>query len=157
MRVTPVTGGGVDRARRGVDTRPPGVDTRPRHCVTHRVTELDIVVDPASHEAAFEQVRAQVEASIRSGRLVPGDRLPTVRALAADLGLATNTVARAYKELEAAGLVETRSRAGTVVASGEHAVEAALGVLAARYVAAARAAGVTDASAVEIVRRAQRG
>ncbi|KRB46215.1 GntR family transcriptional regulator [Terrabacter sp. Root181] len=121
------------------------------------MTELDIVVDPASHEAAFEQVRAQVEASIRSGRLVPGDRLPTVRALAADLGLATNTVARAYKELEAAGLVETRSRAGTVVASGEHAVEAALGVLAARYVAAARAAGVTDASAVEIVRRAQRG
>jgi GntR family transcriptional regulator len=124
------------------------------------VTELDVVVDPASREAPFEQVRSQVEALIRSGRLVPGDRLPTVRALAVDLGLAANTVARAFKELEAAGLVETRGRAGTVVASGEHAAEAALAVLAvlaARFVAAAREAGVGDAAAVEIVRRAQRG
>ncbi len=121
------------------------------------MTELDVVVDPASREAPFEQVRAQVEALIRSGRLVPGDRLPTVRALAVDLGLAANTVARAFKELEAAGLVETRGRAGTVVASGEHAAEAALAVLAARFVAAAREAGVGDAAAVEIVRRAQGG
>ena len=119
--------------------------------------DLRIVVDLEAAEPPFEQVRAQLAGLIATGRLLPGDRLPTVRALAADLGLATNTVARAYKELESAGLVETRSRAGTVVASGEHAVEAALGVLAARYVAAARAAGVTDASAVEIVRRAQRG
>lgn len=121
------------------------------------MTELDVVVDPASREAPFEQVRSQVEALIRSGRLVPGDRLPTVRALAVDLGLAANTVARAFKELEAAGLVETRGRAGTVVASGEHAAEAALAVLAARFVAAAREAGVGDAAAVEIVRRAQGG
>jgi GntR family transcriptional regulator len=134
-----------------------GVDTGSGHCVTHGVTELDVVVDPDSREAPFEQVRAQVEALIRSGRLVPGDRLPTVRALAVDLGLAANTVARAFKELEAAGLVETRGRAGTVVASGEHAAEAALGVLAERFVAAARAAGVADPAAVEIVRRAQRG
>src|SRR3954452_17960851 len=142
-RVTPLTDGGVDTAL--------------RRCLTSRVTHLDVVVDANASEAPFEQVRAQVEARIRSGALAPGDRLPTVRALAADLGLAANTVARAYKELEAAGLVETRSRAGTVVASGEHAAEAALGVLAARYVAAARAAGVADAAAVEIVRRAQRG
>ncbi|WP_344255346.1 GntR family transcriptional regulator [Terrabacter carboxydivorans] len=120
------------------------------------MTELGVVVDPASHEAPFEQVRAQLEALIRTGRLVPGDHLPTVRALAADLGLAANTVARAVKELEASGLVETRGRAGTVVASGEHAVEAALGVLAARFVAAAREAGVDDDAAVEVVRRAQR-
>src|SRR6476660_3684652 len=100
--------------------------TRPApRCLTSRVTELDVVVDPASREAPFEQVRAQVEAQIRSGRLVPGDRLPTVRALAADLGLAANTVARAFKELEAAGLVETRRRAGTVVASGEHTADVA--------------------------------
>jgi len=120
------------------------------------VTELDVAVDPASPEPPYLQVRAQVEALIRGGRLVPGDRLPTVRGLATDLGLAANTVARAYKELEAAGLVETRGRAGTVVASGEHAAEAALGVLAERFVAAARAAGVADSAAVEIVRRAQR-
>lgn len=133
-----------------------GVDTAAPRCVTSRVTELDVAVDPASHEPPYLQVRVQVEALVRSGRLVPGDRLPTVRALATDLGLAANTVARVYKELEASGLVETRGRAGTVVASGEHAVEAALGVLAARFVAAAREAGVGDDAAVEIVRRAQR-
>ena len=120
------------------------------------MTELDVVIDPASPDPPFEQVRAQLEAQIRSGRLVPGDRLPTVRALAADLGLAVNTVARAVKELEASGLVETRGRAGTVVASGAHAAEAALAVLASRFVAAAREAGVRDAAALEIVRRAQR-
>jgi len=120
------------------------------------VNDLDVVVDPAAHAAPSEQVRAQVEALIRTGGLVPGDRLPTVRALAADLGLAANTVARAYKELEAAGLVEAHSRAGTTVASGEHSIEAALGVLAARFVTAARQAGLTDTAAVEIVRQAQR-
>jgi DNA-binding transcriptional regulator YhcF (GntR family) len=137
-------------------TRGSGVDTAARHCLTSRVTELDVAVDPTSHEPPYLQLRAQVEALVRSGRLVPGDRLPTVRALAADLGLAANTVARVYKELESAGLVETRGRAGTVVASGEHAAAAALDVLAARFVAAAREAGVGDAAAVEIVRRAQR-
>ena len=75
-----------------LDTRA-GVDTGSGHCVTHGVTELDIVVDPDAREAAFEQVRAQVEALIRSGRLVPGGPAPTVRALAVDLGLAANTVA----------------------------------------------------------------
>src|SRR3954469_24796816 len=133
------------------------VDSGAGRWLTARVTHLDVVVDATAAEPPFEQVRAQVEERIRSGALAPGDRLPTVRALAADLGLAANTVARAYKELEAAGLVETRSRAGTVVASGEHAAAAALGVLAARYVAAARGAGITDAAAVEIVRRAQLG
>lgn len=133
-----------------------GIDTRGRHCVTHRVTDLDVVVDPRSHEAPFEQVRAQLERLIRGGRILPGDRLPTVRALAADLGLAANTVARAVKELEAAGLVETRGRAGTVVASGEHAAEVALTRLAQRFVAAARQAGVADAAAIEAIRLAQR-
>ncbi|NUR17756.1 MAG: GntR family transcriptional regulator, partial [Dermatophilaceae bacterium] len=95
----------------------------------------DIVIDPESRESPFEQVRSQLEARIRDGRLMPGDRLPTVRGLAVRLGLAANTVARAYKLLEAAGLVETHSRAGTTVASGAHAAEAALAALAARFVA----------------------
>ena len=133
-----------------------GVDTRLRRCLTHRVTELDVVVDPAAGEAPYEQVRAQVEAQIRSGRLVPGDRLPTVRALAADLGLAANTVARAFKELEGAGLVETRRRAGTVVASGEHTADVAVMALAAKFAAAARDAGLDAAAAVDIVRAALR-
>ncbi|AXG15142.1 GntR family transcriptional regulator [Intrasporangium calvum] len=118
--------------------------------------DLSITIDPASAEPPFEQVRAQLAALIRSGRLLPGDRLPTVRALAAHLGLAANTVARTYKELEAAGLVETRGRAGTVVASGEHTADVALAAFAARYAVAAREAGVDDATAVDLVRSALR-
>ncbi|GAA1388826.1 GntR family transcriptional regulator [Catellatospora chokoriensis] len=65
----------------------------------------------------YEQIRAQVEALINGGLLAPGHRLPPIRQLAADLGLATGTVARAYQELESAGLVTTRRAAGTVVAA----------------------------------------
>ncbi|NUO36720.1 MAG: GntR family transcriptional regulator [Dermatophilaceae bacterium] len=116
----------------------------------------DIVIDPESRESPFEQVRSQLEARIRDGRLMPGDRLPTVRGLAVRLGLAANTVARAYKLLEAAGLVETHSRAGTTVASGAHAAEAALAALAARFVAECRQAGLGDTAALALVRDAQR-
>ncbi|MFC7242643.1 GntR family transcriptional regulator [Catellatospora aurea] len=65
----------------------------------------------------YEQIRAQVEALINGGLLAAGHRLPPIRQLAADLGLATGTVARAYQELESAGLVTTRRAAGTVVAA----------------------------------------
>ncbi len=76
-----------------------------------------LVVDPASPVPPFEQVRAQVSELARSGELAVGTRLPTVRRLAADLELAVNTVARAYKELERDGVVETRGRHGTFVAA----------------------------------------
>jgi DNA-binding transcriptional regulator YhcF (GntR family) len=74
-----------------------------------------ITVDTTSPTPPFEQVRAQLAAQITDHVLVVGTRLPTVRHLADDLGLAVNTVARAYRELESAGLVETRGRGGTVV------------------------------------------
>jgi DNA-binding transcriptional regulator YhcF (GntR family) len=118
--------------------------------------DLRIVVDLEAAEPPFEQVRAQLAGLIATGRLLPGDRLPTVRALAADLGLAANTVARAFKELEGAGLVETRRRAGTVVASGEHTADVAVMALAAKFAAAARDAGLDAAAAVDIVRAALR-
>lgn len=75
----------------------------------------DLRVDLGSAVPPFEQIRAQVTELITTGALVPGTRLPTVRALAADLGIAVGTVARAYRELEAAGLVESRRRHGTTV------------------------------------------
>ena len=120
------------------------------------MADLPLVVNPHSHEAPFEQVRAQLAGLIATGRLLPGDRLPTVRALAADLGLAVNTVARAFKELEAAGLVETRRRAGTVVASGEHTADVAVAALAEKYAVAAREAGLEDSAAIDLVRSALR-
>jgi DNA-binding transcriptional regulator YhcF (GntR family) len=76
-----------------------------------------IVIDTRSPVPPFEQVRVQLAQQIHDGTLVVGARLPTIRRLAADLNLAINTVARAYRELEDAGLVETRGRSGTVVAA----------------------------------------
>ena len=80
-----------------------------------------IVIDPASPTPPFEQLRAQYVAAIASGELPPGSRLPTVRRLAGDLGLAPGTVARAYPELETTGLIETRGRYGTFVSVDENA------------------------------------
>ncbi len=74
-------------------------------------------IDPASGEAPYEQVRRQIAEAAAAGMLAPGHRLPTVRSLATDLGIAANTVARAYRELEADGVVETHGRNGTLVAT----------------------------------------
>ena len=74
-----------------------------------------ISVDLGSPTPPYEQIRLQISALIAAGGLTAGTRLPAVRSLAADLGLAAGTVARAYKELEQSGLIETRRRNGTVV------------------------------------------
>lgn len=74
-----------------------------------------ITVDLDSALPPYEQIRTQISTLISLGELAAGAKLPTVRALATDLGVATGTVARAYKELEAAGLISSRRRAGTVV------------------------------------------
>jgi GntR family transcriptional regulator len=73
-------------------------------------------IDPASPSSPAEQLVAQIAASIDGGELVPGERLPTIRSLAADLGLAPGTVAKAYAELERAGWLHGQGRRGTVVA-----------------------------------------
>jgi DNA-binding transcriptional regulator YhcF (GntR family) len=75
-----------------------------------------LVIDPSSAMPPYEQVRTQIARAIEDGTLGPESQLPTVRRLARELGLAVNTVARAYRELELAGLVETRGRLGTFVA-----------------------------------------
>lgn len=79
---------------------------------------MKLRIDQRSAVPPYEQLRVQLTRAIARGSLSPGDRLPTVRALAADLGLAPGTVQRAYRELESAGLVVTRGRHGTTVASG---------------------------------------
>ncbi len=73
-------------------------------------------IDPGSPSSPAEQLVAQIAASIEAGELSPGDRLPTIRALAADLGLAAGTVAKSYTELERAGWLHGQGRRGTVVA-----------------------------------------
>ena len=65
--------------------------------------ELPVRLDDASPAPPYDQIRHQVVGLVDSGELPAGSRLPSVRALAEQLGLATNTVARAYRELEHAG------------------------------------------------------
>jgi DNA-binding transcriptional regulator YhcF (GntR family) len=73
-------------------------------------------VDPRSPVAPYEQLRQQITALVLANGLAPGDRLPSIRQLANDLGLAGGTVARAYRELESDGVVSTHGRHGTVIA-----------------------------------------
>jgi DNA-binding transcriptional regulator YhcF (GntR family) len=108
------------------------------------MTALGITLDPSSATAPYDQVREQIATQVSDRRLAIGTRLPTVRRLAQDLGLAVNTVARAYRELETAGIVETRGRAGTfVTAAGDGARERLLAE-ARKYAALARELGLAD-------------
>jgi DNA-binding transcriptional regulator YhcF (GntR family) len=111
-----------------------------------------IRLDAASGDAPYEQIRAQIAAQVSSGALAPGTRLPTVRALAQTLGVATNTVARSYRELEHTGVVTTKGRSGTVV-NGDGADRAAKEA-ARSYADAMRALGVGQDEALDLVRRA---
>jgi DNA-binding transcriptional regulator YhcF (GntR family) len=108
-----------------------------------------ISYDPRSPVPPYEQVRAQLARQVQTGELAPGTRLPTVRRLAGDLGLAVNTVARAYRELERDRLVATRGRNGTVVTGVDESV--ALDA-AADYAARVRGLGLSTERAVELVR-----
>ena len=74
-----------------------------------------LIVDTGNPTPPYEQLRRQLAELIQSAALRPGDRLPPLRQLAADLGLAVGTVARAYRELESAGLVRSRRGGGTHV------------------------------------------
>jgi DNA-binding transcriptional regulator YhcF (GntR family) len=82
-----------------------------------------ISIDSRSATPPYEQLRVQFMDEVRSGALGAGTRIPTVRKLAEDLGLAPNTVARAYRELEADGFIETRGRNGSFVSAQGDAAE----------------------------------
>jgi DNA-binding transcriptional regulator YhcF (GntR family) len=117
--------------------------------------ELIISVDPAAPKPPYEQVKEQIEGLIRRGELAQGTRLPTVRQLAGDLGLAVNTVARSYKELEADQLVETRGRNGTFVLASRSQVDDEETLAAATVFArAARRAGLSVAEATRVLQKA---
>ncbi|NEK87410.1 GntR family transcriptional regulator [Blastococcus saxobsidens] len=117
----------------------------------------DITVDVGSPTPPYEQIRSQLADLVRAGVLAEGDRLPTMRALAADLGIATGTVARAYAELEAAGLVASRRRTGTVVTGRPvvgSAAETAVRRSATLLVEQARAAGLDGETVLAMIRSA---
>lgn len=109
-------------------------------------------IDSESAAPPFEQLRAQFAAAIASGELARGTRLPTVRRLAGDLGLAPNTVARSFRQLEADGLIETRGRLGSFVAATGDARERGAQDAALRYLQRLRDLGVDEGDAERVLR-----
>lgn len=118
-----------------------------------------LVVDTDDPTPPYEQLRRQLERAVRSGAVPAGQRLPPIRQLARDLGLAVGTVARAYRELEAGGLVTGARGGGTRVRSGvappsppqrRHQLDR----LADRFVADARLLGAVDADVTAALGRA---
>ena len=106
-------------------------------------------LDPGDPTPPYEQLRRQLATAIESGLLPPGTRLPTVRQLAADLGVAAGTVMRAYAELEGGGLIVTRRGGGTTVSDSPRTLSETerrrrLAELAATFVSQARLVGVGD-------------
>ncbi|MBT1543988.1 GntR family transcriptional regulator [Curtobacterium flaccumfaciens pv. flaccumfaciens] len=117
-----------------------------------RMTGL-VALDAGGRVPPFEQVRSQIAAQITAGYLVDGERLPSVRGLADELGLAAGTVAKAYQLLEEAGLVHTARGAGTrVVRPAE--VPDAVADAARALAAAARSAGLSADQAATALREA---
>jgi DNA-binding transcriptional regulator YhcF (GntR family) len=120
-----------------------------------------VTVEQGSPVPPYEQLREQLTTMIRSRVLAPGSQLPPIRQLAGDLALATGTVARAYRELEADGLVESRGRHGTVVtdsvpALGAHDRRAELEAAAEAFATRVRHLGVGADEAVASIERALR-
>jgi DNA-binding transcriptional regulator YhcF (GntR family) len=119
---------------------------------------MRVRIDRGSGVPESEQLRRKVAGLIERGTLGPGERLPPVRALAEQLGLAVNTVAKAYRELEDAELVIARGRLGTFVADSlpkrPPAAEARLSEAAETYAARARQLGFGPSDALEQARRA---
>lgn len=116
-----------------------------------------VEVDTTSPTPPYEQIRSQLARMIGTGVLPAETQLPPIRQLAADLGLAANTVARAYRELEAEGLVTSRVRHGTTVVHPQRTLSRAeinhtLTEAAQAYVAVVRQLGVDDDAASAAVR-----
>ncbi|WP_172385507.1 GntR family transcriptional regulator [Streptomyces sp. MNP-20] len=115
-----------------------------------------VIKEGAGAAPPFEQVRTQIAEQARGGLLPVGYKLPTVRGLAEELGLAANTVAKAYRALEADGAVETRGRHGTFVAAAREAASRAAAGAAQAYAEQVRRLGLSEAEAASAVRDALR-
>jgi GntR family transcriptional regulator len=115
---------------------------------------LSFRLDPRSGVATYLQIVQQVEHALRLGRLEPGDQLPTVKEVVAQLAINPNTVLKAYRELERKGLVVARPGTGTFVQRrlGGDGIERhpALRRELIRWLASARHAGLDDESVLAL-------
>lgn len=79
---------------------------------------MDIILSNSSDKPIYEQISSQVKAQILSGTLTAGAKLPSIRALASDLGVSVITTKRAYAELEQLGFICTVQGKGCFVTEG---------------------------------------
>ncbi|NMC52556.1 MAG: GntR family transcriptional regulator [Chloroflexi bacterium] len=87
---------------------------------TQKDTALDkIYIDFQSGVPIYVQLMEQIESLVMGGQLKPGDQMPTVRQLAAELGVNFNTVARAYRLMDEAGIISTQQGRGTYILAPE--------------------------------------
>jgi GntR family transcriptional regulator len=117
-------------------------------------------VDASRALPVYEQVREQIRRMVAAGTLPAGVRLPTIRQLAADLGLAKGTIERAYELLEGDSVIERHGRNGTFVSAtaalSSSEVNAGLDTAAEQLVIAARQLGADEDAAVAALRKAWR-
>lgn len=111
-------------------------------------------IDPHAATPPYEQIRIQIAALVRSSELPAGSRLPTVRRLAGDLGLAPNTVARSYRELESDGIIETRGRNGSFISLQGNANERLAQAAAATYADRIRQLGIHPHDGIRYIQAA---
>lgn len=111
-------------------------------------------VDTSAAAPLFEQLRTQLVDAIHADTVAAGHKLPTVRALATELDLAPNTVAKAYRALEADGLIETRGRSGSFVSAHGDPTRQRMQRAASDYAALARSLKVGTDEALDLARRA---
>jgi DNA-binding transcriptional regulator YhcF (GntR family) len=124
------------------------------------ITRPTLTINEDDPTPPYEQLRRQLLDLIRSKVLAPGQRLPPVRQLAGDLSLAAGTVARTYRELEAAGLIQSRRGGGTHVANHPanltpDELQQRLHDHAITYLRQAELLGADPKTALEAIQRAQ--
>lgn len=118
------------------------------------MTDFQLAIDPASATPKNVQLHTQIQEAVKNGTLAAGTKLPTVRALAAQLDVAPYTIARVYRQLEDLGVVETHGRNGTIVSTfGDDSQQQAQ--LAARaYADRIRALGVSPEDGLDLAKAA---
>ncbi len=122
---------------------------------------MNIQIDLRSDIPITNQIVEQIQHQLATGQLRPGDQLPTVRSLALDLRVNFNTVARAYRILDEAGIISTQQGRGTFIleqpppdTSNRLKVEA-LQALARRYLAEAKRLGFSREQSLQIFQETQ--
>jgi len=114
---------------------------------------MDIIISNSSGQPIYEQICRQIKGAVASGKLLPGEPLPSIRNLARDLRISVITIKRAYEELERDGFIFTVAGKGSFVAQqdAELAKESSLRDIEAHLLAALELAGHIDLSPDELI------